>query len=230
MPFEADSWAQMGQMTFPEIVKFSNMFPEWAEWKYVQDIYKDKILKPVNLYVHHFGIKPEIIRLSKTSILIKYYTYADILIQIPDPPLGHVGIFESRPMNDIFYSTDKCWQRQFYPLNFSENINQNYIMSNRKFKFYIPWVLDLNLNYFIKNGSNETSFLVEEGAGAFTKSNENDIIKNTGFVNFYFKWLDKNMLTDTCGVIERGSHMFDLIINEETNIIDTICDNIHANN
>ena len=86
------------------------------------------------------------------------------------------------------------------------------------------------LNYFIKNGSNETSFLVEEGAGAFTKSNENDIIKNTGFVNFYFKWLDKNMLTDTCGVIERGSHMFDLIINAEANVIDTICDNINANN
>jgi hypothetical protein len=230
MPFESDSWAQMGNMSFPEILVYSKMFPEWAEWRFVLETYRNDLLKPVDMYVHHFGVKPKVIRESPNIAIIKYYTYADILFQIPDPPMGHIGIFESRPMDGMFYSTDKCWQRQFYPVDNFANTNTEELISNRQFKFYIPWIVDEDMEYIIVNGNDHSPFRIEEGTGSFTKSSQNDIIKNTNFVNFYFKKLPENMVADTCGVIERGSYMFELEVYSDSNIIDRLCLENNANN
>ena len=137
-PYEAESWSKMGTMTFAEIMRYSNMFPKWSDWDQIRysDLYSNKILKPVNLYASFFSTRPKVIKTSDTSATIEYYNYADILMQIADPPLGHLGIFKSQPINEIFYSVDKVWQRQFYPSQSEYNTSGMDILSDRCFKAY----------------------------------------------------------------------------------------------
>jgi hypothetical protein len=224
-PYESDSWSKMGTMTFSEIMAYSNMFPKWADWNQIKcsKEYSSSILKPVNLYASFFSIKPSIKRISDTQAVLEYYNYADILIQIADPPLGHLGIFKSQPINEIFYSVDKVWQRQFYPSPNEYEINDDLIISDRCFKIYTPWVIDEDIEFKIRSTIENPSILIMSQTGSFTKSNENDRIKEPAFIDFYFTKSKRHMQTDTVGVIERGSYMYELEVTSSKNVIDRIC-------
>ena len=224
-PYEAESWSKMGTMTFAEIMNYSNMFPKWAAWNEVKFSreYFDKILKPVNLYSSFFSIRPKVIKTSDTSATIEYYNYADILIQIADPPLGHLGIFKSQPINEIFYSVDKVWQRQFYPSPSVYDTSGMDIISDRCFKIYTPWVIDEDIDFFVTSTIENPSIKIMDFRGSFTKSNENDRIKEPCFVDFYFTKSKRHMETETVGIIERGSYMYEMQINASPDFIDRLC-------
>lgn len=224
-PYESESWSKMGTMTFAEIMAYSNMFPKWADWHQVKynSQYSSSILKPVNLYASFFSIKPLVKRISDTEAILEYYNYADILVQIADPPLGHLGIFKSQPINEIFYSVDKVWQRQFYPSPNEYDINNDNIISDRCFKIYTPWVIDENVQFKIKSTIQDPSLFIIERSGSFTKSNENDRIKEPEFIDFYFTKSKRHMQTETVGVIERGSYMYEIEVTASKEIIDGLC-------
>jgi hypothetical protein len=224
-PYESESWSKMGTMSFAEIMAYSNMFPKWADWhqvKYSKE-YASSILKPVNLYASFFSIRPSVKRISDTVVILEYYNYADILVQIADPPLGHLGIFKSQPINEIFYSVDKVWQRQFYPSPNEYDIENEYIISDRCFKIYTPWVIDENVSFKVYSSIEDPSLLIINQSGSFTKSDENDRIKEPVFVDFYFTKSKRHMQTETVGVIERGSYIFEMEVTADKELIDRLC-------
>lgn len=224
VPYEADSWGMMSNMNFEQIVNFSSIFPKWKEWKYVvnNSLYKKSILKPVNMYASNFSEPPEIIKVSNTKIYLRYSSYADILIQIADPPMGHKGIFKSNPINSLFYATDKCWLRQFYPSPNTYEVNESKSISDRIFKMYIPWFLDMDIKYTIKTNKEDSSVIVIEKEDCFTKTNKNVIIKEANFVDFYFTKSDLHMEDNICGLIKRGSYLFDIQIEADKKTIKKI--------
>jgi hypothetical protein len=224
-PYEAESWSKMGTMTFAEIMAYSNMFPKWAGWNEVKcnKEYADKILKPVNLYASFFSIRPKVTKTSDTSATLEYYNYADMLIQIADPPLGHLGIFKSQPMNEIFYSVDKVWQRQFYPSPNNYDTSGMDIISDRCFKIYTPWVIDEDIEFYVTSKIDNPSLKIIDQHGSFTKSHENDRIKEPCFIDFYFTKSKRHMETETVGVIERGSYMYEMQITASPDFIDKLC-------
>jgi hypothetical protein len=212
-PYESESWSKMGTMTFAEIMAYSNMFPKWADWhqiKYSPE-YSSSILKPVNLYASFFSIRPSVKRISDTQAVLE------------DPPLGHLGIFKSQPINEIFYSVDKVWQRQFYPSQNEYDIYDDRIISDRCFKIYTPWVIDEDVDFKIKSTISSPSLLIIEQNGSFTKSKENDRIKEPVFIDFYFTKSERHMQTETVGVIERGSYMYEMEVTAPKEIIDRLC-------
>lgn len=215
-PYESAAWNEMSSMSFQDIMLYSQMFPKWAMWSEVNKNYGKSLLKPINMYVHHFGIKPEIKKISDTKISLIYKNYSDILVQIADPPMGEKGIFKSNPIKTLFYATDKCWQRQFYPSLNSYNVNSEDLMSERPFKFYVPWVLDIDIEYKVKQSENGKSIKVIEKTDRFVK-NTDKIINEANYIDFYFTKFKGHMLTETCGVIERGTDLYEIEIdlNEE---------------
>lgn len=224
VPYESESWGMMSNMSFEQIVNFSSLFPKWKEWKYVSGskLYKKSILKPVNMYASNFSEPPEMIKISDTEIYFRYSNYADILIQIADPLMGHKGIFKSNPINSLLYATDKCWLRQFYPSPNVYNIDKKNPMSDRIFKMYIPWFIDMDIKYTIKTNKENASIVVIQKEDYFTKTNENVIIKEANFVDFYFTRSDMHMQDSICGLIKRGSYLFDIQIEADKKTIKKI--------
>jgi len=224
VPYESDSWSLMSNMNFEQIVNFSNVFKKWKEWSYVKNspLYKKSILKPVNMYVSHFSDQPEVIRISNTSVYLRYHSYADILIQIADPPMGHKGIFKSNPINSLFYATDKCWLRQFYPSSNEYDINKKNAISDRIFKMYIPWFLDMDIEYSVKTNKENSSIIVIEKEDYFTKTSDNVIIKEANFVDFYFTKSENHMQNSVCGLIKKDSYLFDIEIKSDKKTIKKI--------
>lgn len=224
VPYESESWGMMSNMSFEQIVNFSSLFPKWKEWKYVSGnkLYKKSILKPVNMYASNFSEPPEMIKISDTEIYLRYSNYADILIQTADPLMGHKGIFKSNPINSLLYATDKCWLRQFYPSPNVYNIDKKNPMSDRVFKMYIPWFIDMDIKYTIKTNKENASIVVIEKEDYFTKTNENVIIKEANFVDFYFTRSDMHMQDNICGLIKRGSYLFDIQIEADKKTIKKI--------
>lgn len=214
VPYESESWGHMSEMKFSDIVIFSNIFPKWREWKYVKEnkTYKKSLLKPVNMYVSNFSKKPEIEKINKKTLSIKYYNYSDILIQIADPLFGNRGVFKSKPINSLFYAIDKCWLRQFYPSNNEYEISDSSMISDRIFKMYIPWFLDMDIEYKIKTNLDNSSIKVIEKNDFFTKTDDNVIIKEANFVDFYFTNSSRHMINELCGIIEKGSYMYEIQI------------------
>jgi hypothetical protein len=224
VPYESESWSLMSEMTFEQISNYSNLFPKWKLWKYVENnpTYINKIIKPVNMYAHHFSSPPEIIKKSKNKLIMRYYSYADILIQIADPLLGNQGIFKSKPINNLFYATDKCWLRQFYPSQNEYDILDKNAISNRIFKLYIPWFLDLDIKYSIKSNIEYPSIKIIEKEDFFTKTTNNVIIKEANFVDFYFTNFKNHMQDNICGLIKKGTYLFDIEIESDKKTIKKI--------
>ena len=224
VPYESDSWHEMSRMNFSEILQYIGMYNKWRNWNDVlkNKKYRKSILKPINMYVHNFSIKPKLIKKSKNEIILKYYTQADILFLIPDPPLGYLGIFKSKPIYAIFYAIDKLWLRQFYPSNNLYKIDDSRKISDRIFKFYIPWILDLDIEYEVKNTEEDSSFGILQKNGAFTKTDKSVIIKEANFVDFYFTKSKKHMVDDLVGIIKKGTYMFELEIKSDKSTIKKI--------
>jgi hypothetical protein len=211
-------------MNFEQIVNFSNLLPKWKNWSYVKNNkpYKKSILKPVNMYVANFSEPPEVVKISETKVYLRYRNYADILVQIADPMMGHKGIFKSNPISRLLYATDKCWLRQFYPSSNIYNINKKNPMSDRVFKMFIPWFLDMDIKYTIETNLENSSIVVIKKEDYFTKTNENVIIKEANFVDFYFTKSDMHMEDSICGLIKRGSYLFDIQIEADKKTIKKI--------
>lgn len=201
---ESMTWLGMSEKSFGEICNMSNVKPEWKDWEFVvrQPIYQNNIFTPINMYTHHFGIIPDIEELSDNRLLLKYYNYSDIY-------LYNKGY--------IFYVTEKSWLRQFYPvLKIKKDIPEG-LIGFRPFKFFVPWIIDSDIEYQTVPGYYADAIYVPEQSGFFTTSIDKKV-KNAVFINFYFKdFLNNN---GYC-IIKRGTNIFSIII-EASNLKDRI--------
>jgi len=215
-PFESNSWLEMSSMSFKDILKECNVFYDWATWEQVLKKYKDNVLKPINLYVDNFGIKPEVEVVSKNEINLIYKNYSDILWQ------GHPT--SNKEISSIFYASEKAMVRQFYPSflsieSFKELLDQNDFKqaSDRIFKIYVPWIIDCYAEYSIKNIQKDPVICIIESRGVFEKTNNNDIIKEPTFIDFCFLSNEKQIR-----LIERNTPLFCISIKATEKVIQKI--------
>ncbi|MEY3824331.1 MAG: hypothetical protein RLZZ13_231, partial [Pseudomonadota bacterium] len=76
--------------------------------------------------------------------------------------------------------------------------------------------------YLIKCNIENPSLKIIEKKDSFTKTNENVIIKEANFVDFYFTNSKNHMEDNICGLIKRGSYLFDIEINTDKKTIKKI--------
>lgn len=201
---EPMAWLGMSDKSFGEICSMSNVKPEWKDWEFIarEPIYKNNIFKPINMYVHHFGILPNIEELPENKLLLKYYNYSDIYI------------YNKRY---IFYATEKSWLRQFYPVSKINKDIPEGLIGFRPFKFFLPWIIDTEITYVASQGDYNEAIYIPEQSGSFTTSIHNNV-KDAVFINFYFKdFLNNN---GYC-IIKRGTHIFSITI-QDSNLKDRI--------
>jgi hypothetical protein len=215
-PFESNSWLDMSSMSFKDILKECNVFYDWARWDKVLEKYKNNVLKPINLYVDNFGVKPEIQIVSKNEVNLIYKNYSDILWQYHPT--------DNEKVSSIFYASEKAMVRQFYPSflsikNFKDLIEEKHLKeaSERIFKLYVPWIIDEDVEYSIKNIQNEPVIFIIESRGAFQKTNNNDIIKEPNFIDFCFLSNEKQIR-----LIERNTPLFYISIKATEKVIQKI--------
>jgi hypothetical protein len=183
----------MKNSSFSEIITLSCLPSEWVKWKDVSKKYSKSLLKPVNMYIDYFGTSPEIISITKKEIIIRQYSYSDI----------YIVNYE----NDS-YCVDKPWLRQFYPSDYKENNNGVFLVKD-SFKTFMPWIIDENIDYFIKSESE--SFYFKYHSGKFSKGSNKEI-KDTDMLDFYFLKNDNCLVEDKCTIIPRGTYMYDIYI------------------
>jgi hypothetical protein len=203
---EPMTWLGMSKKSFGEICSMSNVKPEWKDWEFVikEPIYQDNIFKPINMYVHHFGILPDIEELPENKLLLKYYNYSDIYLY---------------NKKYIFYATEKSWLRQFYPGSKIDKDIPDNLISFRPYKFFLPWIVDSEIKYTVPSNTYNEAIYIPEQEGRFSTSIQNNV-KDAVFINFYFKdFLNNNAYC----IIKRGTHIFSIII-EASNLKDRIID------
>jgi hypothetical protein len=183
-------WLNSSEMDFHEIQKQSNVTPKWL---LKDDDYSNKILKPVNKYSSLFSSRPEII-IDNKKIILRQKTHAEIWVQ---------------PMHKFLYALDKTMQRQFYPSDITFSKNNNCFLSS--YKFYTPWVIDENITCQI-NSIDESPFVINLNKIDF-KKNQGDKI-NCYWVYFYIKKNGTHMINNKYGIIEIGTPMFDIIVED----------------
>jgi hypothetical protein len=200
---ESESWLKMNTTSFPDIVKQLNLIEEWKYWSDVKknQEYLNKTLVPINMYSAHFSKRPKIGMSKNNTLLLDYYTYSDIFLYI---------------RNDTFYAVEKAWQRQFYP-SIETDSDHNEEIFSRKFRFYLPWIINENVKYDVISNSFE-NFFIKEGSGFFKKTSDFDKYKDTDFIDFYFK---NTIGNNGYKIIKSDSYMFTLEI-KDLDVIDRI--------
>lgn len=191
----SEFWLNSENLSFKEILIGSRIPEKWSKFNLIEDYYKDFIIKPVNRYVSNLYPKPEIVSINNNTIRLRQKTHAEIWV---------------KPRNEVnvLYALDKTWQRQFYPSNIFMNNNSCFAAT---YKFYIPWIIDRDLNAKIEQVLDEkTCFIVDPCTFNFWKT-ENEEYINTGFINFQIKREGSHMLDDRYGIIDIGTPMYDVI-------------------
>lgn len=192
-------WVNSEDRTFSELAQDNfQLYNEWKHSSYIHNSdYKNKILKPINYYSLRFGKKPELI-VDQETVSLRYKTHAEIWVE---------------PREEGLYALDKTWQRQFYPSSFKSNIPSNCF--NAMYKFYIPWLIDEDVECEIKN-IEESPFVVLNTSVNFVKTN-NDLVWNCDWFHFAFK--NNSPLIETYrekqyGIVEIESPICDIIIKD----------------
>lgn len=180
-------WLNCDNLSFNQIQQQSFVNPKWLN---EDKSFDNKIIKPVNRYVSLFGNYPELIK-QDDFLILRQKTHAEIWIE---------------KMNDVLYAVDKVQQRQFYP---SSNIMFDKNCFKPTFKFYIPWIINKNIDCKIKPIENSI-FLVEEKNISFKENN----ILDTEWVNFLFK-INDFFIKNEYFIIPIGEPMFDIIVTDK---------------
>lgn len=195
------SWVNSENKTFEEIVNDNVLlYKTWGYSKYILDTkYKDSLLKPLNPYSMHFHIKPELID-EGNYLRLRYKTHAEIWLE---------------PKDNGLYALDKTWQRQFYPSQLRINFDSKEYF-NSVYKFYIPWIFDLDVKLKIEEVKN-SPFKILNSYVVFNKIDKEKNVWDTDWFHFLIKNNGDHIESyngDTYGIIERESPICDIIIED----------------
>lgn len=206
---DSKSWIDMQNSNFIDIINKSNIqFDDWKNFQYVlSGEHKNSLLKPVNNYVNYFGIKPDIVKIKNGHYSIRYRSYSEIFLYLKK--------------DNSLYAVEKSWLRQFYlSPNLYEELPDN-VLSKNVYRFFIPWFLDQDIEYSIKQ-SESNSVKIIESKGQFNKSNIETDIKDTGFVDFYFTNSKEHMINKNLGLIKRGTPLYEIHLFPDSSLSDII--------
>jgi hypothetical protein len=206
---QSDSWIEMKSFSFQDIVQKSLIPRQWGEFPYVLNDYKKDIIKPVNMYAGLFGSAPKLKDIKNNIITLEQYTHSDIYLL--------------KEINKSLYALDKAHQRQFYLSENAYVIKQENFISDECYRFYIPWVIDFDVKCNIRsNNLKSNSFHIIEKEINFKKINNEPQFLNTEFIDFYFTDSKSHMIEEDCGIIEKGSYMYDIVFEADKELIEQI--------
>ena len=193
-------WDKSKTESFLYINDRSCPFPHWLSYEQVRlsGKYSGSILQPVNDYVSHLYPAPAIVEDSGNKIVLRQGNHAEMFLLIKD--------------NGSFYNIDRPWIRQYYPSDMQHELPSDCFEGI--YRFYIPWVLDEDLEVKVKQvvGS---PFHIYEDTIKFKKIDSSSRRIDPQFVYFHFKSAGPHMIQDGFGKIKRQSPMFDIEINTD---------------
>lgn len=187
----SEFWINSETLSFQEILMGSRVPLKWSKFSLIEESFQDKMLKPVNRYVSNLYPMPELVSITGNTVRLRQKTHAEIWVDTKQKDL---------------YALDKCWQRQFYPSTNSLLNDECFLPT---YKFYMPWILDLNIRVQIEPAG-KCFFTL----GSIIELNINDKTADfidVPFVDFkIFKGGD-HMKTGNYGIIEIGTPMYDMV-------------------
>ena len=193
---QSESWLKMQNIDFKSICNISNIPRMWQENDYISNN-----LMPVNNYVKIFGNPPKVKDIQSDKITIVQKTYSDIYIQ----------------KNEIeTYAIERSWQRQFYPSSNKYPLDNINFFTDKTYKFYMPWIINNNINYKISLNNKNDFFYVPEQIGCFNYTDNNI---NVPFIDFYFTKNKNYVEKDNYIIIPSESNMYNLEIYMNNNLI-----------
>lgn len=194
-------WVNSENKTFEELTNANEiLFQEWAYSRTVANNpkYANKMLKPINGYAMNFCPKPDITTGAGT-LTLRYKTHAEIW-------------FEQR--DDGIYALDKTWQRQFYPSHLKVNGNKDCF--NAAYKFYIPWLLDIDAKFQLESVNGSPIKIINSSVNF--KRLEDKNIWNCDWFHFFIKSSGDHVKTynnKVYGILDVGTPICDIIIKDE---------------
>lgn len=201
----SEFWVNSASLTFKEIQDSSFMPYKYQEYSIVSNQFKDNLLSPINGYALDFSPKPKVVKVEENVVTFRQLTHAEIWVE---------------PKENGLYSLDKCHQRQFYPSNSNNKIDQCF---EANYRFYMPW--------FVKTKSPVTVSTIKDTFSPFVieeKTMENLVVKDSDifiepiFVNFLIKKEGAHMHNNRYGIIEIESPMYDFSVQLEDKELDKI--------
>ena len=189
----SDFWVNSANLTLWEILSESRLPDKWKRFDLIEEIYHQSLIKPINRYVSNLYPRPELISIDidQSLVTLRQKTHAEIWV---------------KPKNNNLYALDKAWQRQFYP---SENKNISNECFNASYKFYVPWIIDDNLNVTISSCQN-SPFKINTKSLKFNKAIMSDKFPEY-FIDFNIKKEGDYMVENKYGIIDIATPMYDII-------------------
>jgi len=201
----SEFWVNSASLTLWDILTESRLPEKWQRFDLIEDDYSKCLIKPINRYVSNLYPRPELISINKNdrSITLRQNTHAEIWI---------------KPNKDELYALDKTWQRQFYP---SLNHYSNEKCFNASYKFYVPWIIDDNVDSIISECEN-SPFVINTSNIKFNRAIISDRFPEY-FIDFNIKREGMHMVSNTYGIIDIGTPMYDIIIKLNNDQIEKVC-------
>lgn len=193
-------WDKSKTESFLYINDRSCPFPHWLSYEQVRlsNKYTDSIIQPVNDYVLNLYPAPTIIESSSNKVVLRQGNHAEMFLLIKD--------------NGTFYNIDRPWIRQYYMADKEYSLPEDCF--DGIYRFYIPWVLDADIEVKIKQPK-DSPFYIYEDTIKFNKIDPKVKRVEPQFVFFHFKSAGPHMVKDGFGKVKRQSPMFDIEINTD---------------
>lgn len=204
---EFDAWYKTYDPDFIDLSIKSNIRNSWLTFQNVMSgEHKDSIIKPINRYVEKLYPMPKLISINVDEIVLQQQNHAEFYLNVED--------------DGSFYNVDKPHMRQYYQS--AEQKDQIENCFDSLYKFYIPWVIDEDVEVSIEQAQ-DSPFFVYPQKHKFVKINKDINYLHPGFVSFRFKKVGAHMTKDgTYGKILIGSPMFNIRIKADKELIKKI--------
>ena len=187
-------WYKSKSESFLYINERSRVAHRWLSYQEgIKDKYKDSIIKPINLYAKNLYQKPNLISINNNEITLQQTNHAEIFLLQKE---------------DGLYNIDRPWIRQYY-LSDQEPHELPKDCFNGVFRFYMPWLVDENIDAFIEQPE-DSPFIIYPGIMNFKKIPETTRMIETDFVYFHFKNKGTHMIDQEFGKIPRFSPMYNI--------------------
>jgi hypothetical protein len=171
LKLDFDIWYKSKSESFLYINERSRVTSRWLSYQEgIKDKYTDSIVKPINLYASRLYQKPKLISINNNEVVLQQTNHAEIFLLQKE---------------DGLYSLDRPWIRQYY-LSDQEPPELPKDCFSGVFRFYMPWLIDENINAFIEQPE-DSPFIIYPGIMNFKTIPKSTLMIETDFVYFHFK-------------------------------------------
>lgn len=191
----SEFWVNSEDTAFRDILIESRVPGKWSKFSYLEKEFKDSVIKPINRYVSNLYPRPKLMSVKNNIVTLRQSTHAEIWVE---------------PQGEDLYALDKTWQRQFYPSN---KRFEDADCFNPTYKFYIPWMPDIDGLVKITNCLIDNPvFIIKEEYVELQKLNTDEEFIDVQFVHFKIKKDGPHMKTEEYGIIDMHTPMYDMSI------------------